>query len=253
MTRPPTGRSADRAGGPRRGEPGLRLGETVARILLVDDVLPVLELQRHYLKRTSCTILTARTGREAVAVCRRDRPDLVLLDAVMPDIDGVEACRLLKADPLLRAIPVILAAAADAADACRAAGCDDVMVKPVTQEAFLDKVRRFVALRERQENRIPASLRVEFTAGAGRYTAYTRDISSRGLFLKSPRPFSVGTLLNMLVHLPAGTVAIEGEVRRIVEKVPGSHLLAGLGVVFVHPEPEPARRIDDFIRDRLAG
>jgi CheY-like chemotaxis protein len=252
MTRP-TGRAGDRADVPRRGEPGLRLGEIVARVLLVGDVLPVLELQRHYLKRTSCTILTARTGREALAACRRERPDLALMDAAIPDIDGIEACRILKADPLMKAIPVILAAAAGAAEACHAAGCDDVMVKPITQAAFLDTVRRFVALRERQENRIPASLRVEFTAGAGRYTAYTRDISSRGLFLKSPRPFSVGTLLKMLVHLPAGTVTVEGEVRRIVERVPGSHLLPGLGVAFVDPEPEPRRLIDAFIRDRLAG
>lgn len=249
MPGPPVGG----AGGHRRGEPGARLGETLARVLLVENVLPLLDLERHYLKRTSCTILTARTGREAIGICRRERPDLVLLDAAMPDIDGLEACRTMKSDPLLRGIPVILAASAGDAGACRDTGCDAVLVKPVTQEAFLETVRRFVALRERQEQRMPASLRVEFSAGAGRYTAYTRDVSSHGLFLKSPRPFSVGTRLHLRVHLPGAVVQVNGEVRRIVEKVPGSHLLPGVGIEFVDASGEMLRLLERFITGRLAG
>ena len=236
----------------RRGDPGQRLGETLARILIVDDVLPLLDLQRNYLKRTTCTILTAHTGREAIDVCRRERPDLVLLDAAMPDVDGLEACRILKADPLLRGIPLVLAAPPDAAAACRAAGCDDFLLKPVTKEAFLETVRRHVELRERAEERIPASVRVEFSAGAGRYSAYTRDLSINGLFLKSPRPFSVGTRLRLRVHLPGAVLDLTGEVRRVVEKIPGSHLLPGVGVLFIDPAVDAVDAIDRFIAERLA-
>src|SRR5882672_3147866 len=92
---------------PRRVRAGAPLGEgavsdeRIVRILLVDDVLPFIELQKNYLKRTTCRILTARTGSQAIRVCRLDRPDLIFLDEAMPGMDGIEACRHLKADPLV--------------------------------------------------------------------------------------------------------------------------------------------------------
>jgi len=164
----------------------------VVRILLVDDVLRLIELQKNYLKRTTCRILTARTGSQALQLCRRDPPDLVLLDAAMPEMDGISACRSLKADPVLGRIPIVIVTSADRREECLRAGCDDVLIKPFESTAFLEKVRRFVPLAERLESRIPVSCRVEFRARIGSYTAYTRDLSAHGMFLKSPRPFAVG-------------------------------------------------------------
>jgi len=236
--------------------------ERVVRILLVDDVLPFIELQRNYLKRTTCRILTARTGPEALKVCRQELPDLVFLDATAPEMDGVAACRFLKADPVLVRIPIVIVTSADRREECLRAGCDDVLVKPFESNAFLEKVRRFVPLLERREGRIPVSCRVEFRAKTGAYTAYTRDLSTRGLFLKSPRPFAIGTRLHMPIHLPGrrggrpqekpAPLPIEGEVRRIIRPDPGSHLLPGIGVRFVDPTPEFGRTMEEFIAGRRA-
>jgi uncharacterized protein (TIGR02266 family) len=237
--------------GPVPAEPAV---PHAARILLVDDLVPLLEAHRSYLRRTTCRILTARTGLEALAVCRRERPDLIFLDASLPGMDGMEACRAIKSDAALAAIPVVLLAPAEREADCRSAGCDEVLGKPVSQQTFLLAVRRFVKLKERQERRIPASLRVTFTARAVTYTAYTKDLSPRGLFLKSGRPFVPGTVLALQIPLPGGTVVrATGEVRRNVERKGGSHLLPGIGVLFTAIDPEAVRAIEEFITTRIEG
>jgi CheY-like chemotaxis protein/Tfp pilus assembly protein PilZ len=234
--------------------------DRVVRILLVEDVLPLLELQKSYLKRTTCRVLTARTGSQALKLCRRDPPDLVFLDAAMPDIDGLAACRFLKADPLAGRVPVVLIASPERREECARAGCDGVLIKPFDSSAFLDVVRRFVPLLERRESRIPVSCRVEFSSRVGSYTAYTRDLSAHGLFLKSPRPFALGTRLRMLIHLPVprgqapaekpAPLPVEGEVRRILRPSPVKHLLAGIGVRFVDAPAGTLRAIEEFIAVR---
>jgi uncharacterized protein (TIGR02266 family) len=229
------------------------MAEAIARILLVDDLAPLLELHRRYLRRTTCRVLTARTGAEALAICRNERPDLVFLDASLPGMDGIEACGALKQDETLRGIPVVLLAPAGREAECRRAGCEAVLAKPVSQEAFLAQVRRYVRLLERQEDRIPASLRVSFTAGRQTWSVFTRDISPGGLFLKTPRPFAPGTRLSLSIALPSGDVRVEGEVRRVVEKSPGSGLIPGIGVRFLDPPPDTTRAIEAFIAGRLAG
>jgi uncharacterized protein (TIGR02266 family) len=238
----------------RRGPAGPRAApvETVARILLVDDARRLIELLKHYLKRTSCRVLTARSGAEALDSCRRERPDLIFLDETMRDRDGLAVCRELKGDPLLRQIPVVIVASRDRAEACREAGCDDVLPKPVVQAEFLARVRRFVALLERVEDRIPVSLKVEFQALTGSYTAYTKDLSPRGLFLKSPRAFAPGTRLRIAIHLPhrAEPLRLEAVVRRVVEPVPGSHLLPGVGLQFGDAPPEVIQILSEFIAER---
>ncbi len=250
MARPAAARGVERAS--REGR--------VVRILLVDDFLPFIELQKNYLKRTTCRILTARTGAQALKLCRLHRPDLILLDEAMPGMDGIETCRHLKADPLAGGIPVVIVAGEGRREECLRAGCDGVLIKPFDALAFLETVRRFAPLQERNESRIPVSCRVEFDAPSGSYTAYTRDLSPHGLFLKSPRPFAIGALLHLTLHLPrrpvgggpriTTTLSVQAEVRRVVRPAPGSRLLPGVGVRFLEMSPETVARIEEFIASR---
>jgi uncharacterized protein (TIGR02266 family) len=245
MPRPPS----------RSAPPPPEEGAATASILLVEDVRHFVDLLKNYLRRTTCRVLRARNGSEGIALCRQERPDLVFLDAEMRGTSGIEICRVLKADPLLRGIPIVIVTSGDRQDECRAAGCDGLIIKPVTHEKFLDQVRTFVELLERQEHRIPVSLRVDFKAPTGLYTAFTRDLSPHGTFLKSPRPFAPGTRLRLTIHLPrrSGTLEVDAEVRRVIDAVPGSHLLAGVGVRFVEIPPAVKGALEDFIAERLRG
>ena len=247
MAGPATGRlSAQR---PRGEHP-----DRVARILLVDDARRFLELLKTYLKRTTCRVATARTAAEALRISRQEPPDLVFVDSAVGEEDGLGVTRAFKDDPRLRVIPVVMVSVRDRREECLRAGCDGVLTKPVVQEDFLETVRRFVPLLERLEGRIPVSLRAEFTAPSGAYTAYTKDLSPNGAFLKTNRPFAVGTRLKLTIHLPGGRppLRLAGEVRRIVEAGAGSPLLPGVGVRFLEVPGEALRVLQEFIAGRVA-
>jgi len=113
-------------------------------ILLADDDPMQHELVQATLGRAH-RVLQAWNGREALAVARRERPELVLLDVLMPELDGFEVCRQLKADPTTRAIEVVmLSARGDRPDRRRGAdlGAAVYMTKPFSPSALLDTVRQ---------------------------------------------------------------------------------------------------------------
>ena len=83
----------------------------MARILVVDDVPDNIKLLAYELTDEGHAVLVAHDGPQALARADAERPDVILLDIMMPGIDGIEVCRRLKDDPLLRSIPVIMVSA----------------------------------------------------------------------------------------------------------------------------------------------
>jgi CheY-like chemotaxis protein len=119
------------------------------KILLVDDTDTILLFLKTLLAGQDFDFLTAKNGAEAVEKARRERPDLVLLDIFMPVMDGIEACRVMKGDPELKSIPVIIVTArseAENVERCLDAGCDDYVFKPVRKLELLDKINRLLRL-----------------------------------------------------------------------------------------------------------
>lgn len=114
------------------------------KILIVDDEAPVRALVTATIKDESrYLLLEARDGREALEIARRERPELVFLDILMPGIDGFEVCRQLKADPQTRGLTVImLTALVQDADQQRAqeVGADGYFTKPFSPTTLLRKV-----------------------------------------------------------------------------------------------------------------
>jgi two-component system, cell cycle response regulator DivK len=117
------------------------------KILLVEDNAINAEMLRRRLTRRGFNVLTAVDGRQALALAQVEQPALILMDLSLPEIDGWEVTRRLKADPTMAAIPVIaLTAHAMLSDReqALAAGCDDFETKPVELQRLLDKMQALV-------------------------------------------------------------------------------------------------------------
>ncbi|MET0543352.1 MAG: response regulator [Variovorax sp.] len=119
------------------------------RILIVEDNEMNLDMLTRRLSRQGFEIVSAGDGARAIEVARSDAPDVVLMDMSLPVMDGWEATRRLKGDPLTQRIPVIaLTAHAMSGDRERAmaAGCNDFDTKPIDLPRLMDKIARALGL-----------------------------------------------------------------------------------------------------------
>ena len=121
-----------------------------ARVLVVDDVDANVKLLEARLTAEYFAVRTARSGAEALQISARERADVVLLDVMMPGMDGFEVCRRLKAEPRTQHIPVIMITALDQpSDRVKGleAGADDFLTKPVDDIALITRVKNLARLK----------------------------------------------------------------------------------------------------------
>lgn len=121
-----------------------------ARILVVDDLLPNVKLLEAKLKNEFYRVSTAQSGKEALEKISKEPPDVVLLDIMMPDMDGFETCRRIKSNPVSASIPVIMVTAlSDVQDRVHGlnAGADDFLTKPINDLALFARIRSLVRLK----------------------------------------------------------------------------------------------------------
>ena len=121
-----------------------------ARVLVVDDIPANVKLLEARLSAEYFDVTTAYSGAEALALCERAECDIVLLDVMMPDMDGFEVCRRLKSNPVTHHIPVVMVTALDQpSDRVKGleAGADDFLTKPVTDVALVSRVRSLARLK----------------------------------------------------------------------------------------------------------
>ena len=118
-------------------------GKPAHKVLVVDDEEPILELLKYNLEKQGFDVRTATDGQIAVDVAKKFHPDLVLLDIMMPKVDGVEACRQLRAMPeLVNTYIVFLTARAEEYSEVAAfdVGADDYILKPIKPRALMSRI-----------------------------------------------------------------------------------------------------------------
>ena len=133
---------------------------TPARILIADDNLQNADLLNEYLSDGEFETAVAHDGDETMHLIRDFRPDVILLDIMMPKLSGFEVCKRLKADLATRQLPVLMITALDQpSDIDRAveAGTDDFLTKPINQTELIRRVRALIASRK-QGNAVEQTL-----------------------------------------------------------------------------------------------
>lgn len=121
-----------------------------ARVLVVDDLEPNVKLLEAKLRAEYFDVIGAYSGREAIDRAKIDQPDIILLDVMMPGMDGFEACRIMKTAPETAHIPIVMVTALDQQQdrvAGLKAGADDFLTKPVEDVALFARVRSLTRLK----------------------------------------------------------------------------------------------------------
>jgi CheY-like chemotaxis protein len=199
-----------------------------------------------FLQRNDVRVVPAKHGKEALDVAKREAPCLVVVDVEPGGRSGFTTCALLKNDPTIRKVPVVLVLHREDAGSWRETGATTLVFKPVAQEDLLDTIRRFVAVPERRAARCHANLRFTYSTGGETGQAFSRVLSSSGVYLKSDRAPRCGAELTLRFHLPGekNEIACSGVVRTTTSEEATSSAGPGFGVEF--------ETIDGPDRGRLA-
>ncbi len=117
------------------------------KILVVDDEVNITQILEFSIGSEGYEVITAANGEEAIDKARREQPDLIILDIMMPKIDGYEACRILKTNPLTKNIPVVLLTAKGRDIDKRLGyevGATDYIVKPFSPNKLIERIHELL-------------------------------------------------------------------------------------------------------------
>src|SRR5688572_2251974 len=117
------------------------------KILLVDDSATTLMMEQMVLRGQGYEIVTAKNGREAVVTAAGEKPDLILLDVVMPEMNGFEACRRIREQEETQYVPIIMVTTKGEEQNVETgfeSGCSDYITKPINGAELLTKVRSYL-------------------------------------------------------------------------------------------------------------
>jgi len=117
------------------------------KILLVDDSKTVLMMEQMILNKSAYELVIANDGRQAIAKANAEHPDLILMDVMMPEMGGFEACEQLRSVEATRGIPIIMVTTRGEAESIEkgyASGCSDYITKPINGMELLSKLKNYL-------------------------------------------------------------------------------------------------------------
>jgi CheY-like chemotaxis protein len=226
----------------------------VIKVLLVDDIRLFLEFEQSLFERMGCQVCTARSGEEALATVRTERPDIVLLDWQLDGMKGDAVCRILKQDPRTKHIPILVVTNYghdEVRDRCLAAGATGFLAKPVPEKDLLLKVAELLDIPHRVFLRAPLSIEICLQEGAVKRRAegYSEDVSETGMLLEAPEYIPRGSELEVRFVVPGHPeeLKLAGDVVRTFEKRARGRF--GVGVRFGEVPRGAQQVLRDFVRE----
>ncbi len=218
-------------------------------VLIADDLKFFLEIEKSYLVRGGFDVITADSGAQAIDLALQHRPQLILLDLQMPNMDGAEACAKMREHVSLAATPIIIMSASgsdEIRDRCLKAGCTEFVIKPENPEELLSIVAHILTVKQRGAERITVVFQVQGTADGKEIVGRAHNLSATGLLLETTAPLETGAGLELEFFLPktGATIKVQGEAVRVKRGRAGTH---EIGVRFVNLSQGDQEQILEYV------
>ena len=197
-------------------------------VLVIDDEESIVDLITLGLKYEGFAVVAAHAGEEGIATAQRTSPQLIILDRILPDMDGLDVCRRLRANPTTRAIPIVLLTAKDAV-ASRVeglnTGADDYLTKPFSFEELVARMR---AILRRLDHGSSAEQAQVLTVGEIELNLATHEVTRAG------QPIEVTVTEYNLLHLFMSHVGQALDRQTILNQVWGYDFLGETNIIEVY-------------------
>ena len=218
------------------------------RVLVVDDELDIREFVQYNLVKEGYEVACATNGREAVVKAVEFKPHLILMDMMMPEMDGREACRILRTDPATaKSMIVFLSAVCEEESLveCYEAGADDYITKPVSMKVLCSRVTAIKNRIKRDAEAIPLSSsvrliaeRYSYVSNDGEVRLAVKEFEILRLLLSEPRVFTREEIFDAVwgAGVVVGSRTLDVHIRHLRSKIGDNHISTYKGVGFRYEE-----------------
>ena len=228
------------------------------KVLVTDDNQGHITRISSLLNKMGFSTVPAESGHEAIKLSKIMSPDLILLDMNMPEMSGLEALKLLREDPRIAEVPVVMISSTltiETAELCMSMGCFDHLIKPIDIDKLNVILQKhlFKPHGQRRENlRVYFSGKVELTHSGHTEELYCKTLSEGGMYLKRKEPLPVGSEVHARIFLDDKShLDFDGAV---IYNNPhqGVDMPQGMAIEFVAPRSEQIKALSDFIHKLLS-
>jgi len=218
------------------------------RILLADDTKLTLAVEKAYLEARNLKVFATTNPSEVLPLARTVRPDLIIMDYEMPELNGDEVCRRLKQANDTAGIPVLILSASDKPEVrqlCQDAGATAFARKMDGRELLLDLVAEILGVPQRRHLRAPCRFSVGILESGSAQEGTLHDVSEGGVYLTTDRRLTAGVAMRLHFRLPSDDreIVVLGEIVRTEDLDDG---LYGYGIQFIEADPESRKALASY-------
>lgn len=222
-------------------------------VLIVSENPTAPGFEGAFLEQPDVRLLTTYPDDDALDLARREQPSLIIEDLDAAAGPGIWFCQQLRSDRATRSIPLIVVTSAGSRERAGDAQADALLERPLARRELYQAVRRFIPLPRRRSHRLETNLRFTFESEGQTYQAFSRDISERGVFLKTDRRPPLGSRVRLQFRLPGSWTEIRavGQVRNTTSG-DGPGWAGGIGLEFDEMSESDCQELQGFVRRQLS-